>query len=75
MGFRGEAQAVRDRFAALSTSDKNAMVAFLQSLVLFPPDDTPSVLQPIDPTAANFPQNGHGAIALTPLFNDPTDLE
>jgi hypothetical protein len=27
------------------------------------------------PSAPHFPQNGHGAIALTPLFNDPTDQE
>ena len=36
-------------------------------------DDTASSLQNINPMAANFPQNGHGAIALTPLF--PGDEE
>jgi len=71
----GESQAARDAFAALSPTAKSFVIDFLQSLVLFPPDDTASVLQPIDPTAANFPQNGHGAIALTPLFNNPADLE
>ena len=29
----------------------------------------------INPAASNFPQNGHGAIALTPLFNNPADIE
>jgi CxxC motif-containing protein (DUF1111 family) len=71
----GEAQASRDAFAALSPTAKSFVIDFLQSLVLVPPDDTASSTQTIDPTAPNFPQNGHGAIALTPLFNDPTDLE
>jgi hypothetical protein len=71
----GQAQASRDAFAALSGTAKSFVIDFLQSLVLFPPDDTASNLQPINPAAANFPQNGHGAIALTPLFNDTADLE
>jgi hypothetical protein len=29
----------------------------------------------MNPMAAHFPQNGHGAIALTPIFNNPADLE
>jgi hypothetical protein len=48
---------------------------FLGTLVLFSPDDTASTLQPMTPASTHFPQNGHGAIALTPLFNDPTDQE
>jgi hypothetical protein len=71
----GEAQMARDSFAALSGTAKSFVIDFLQSLILFPPDDTPSSTQPIDPAAPNFPQNGHGAIALTPLFNNPADLE
>jgi hypothetical protein len=71
----GEAQASRDAFNALSPTAKSFVIDFLQSLVLFPPDDTASTLQPINPAAANFPQNGHGAIALTPLFNNTADLE
>lgn len=71
----GEAQTQRDAFAALSRASKNMVLSFLASLVLFPPDDTASTLQPKDPTAVHFPQNGHGAIALTPLFNNPADLE
>jgi hypothetical protein len=71
----GEAQTQRDAFAALSRAAKNIVIDFLQSLVLFPPDDTASNLAPINPAAERFPQNGHGAISLTPLFNDPTDPE
>jgi hypothetical protein len=71
----GEAQATRDAFAALSSTAKGWVFSFLHSLVLFPPDDTASTLQPQNPMAANYPQNGHGAIALTVLFNDPSDVE
>jgi hypothetical protein len=71
----GEAQASRDRYAELESSDKIALQTFLNSLVLFPPDDTASNLDPGDPTKSNFPQFGHGSIKLTVLFNDPTDPE
>jgi di-heme oxidoreductase (putative peroxidase) len=71
----GEAQASRDRFAALSDESRADLIAFLESLVLFPPDDTASNLDPGDRGAAGFPQKGHGSIALTNLFNDPTDRE
>jgi hypothetical protein len=71
----GEAQKARDSYAALSAQDGAALQAFLNSLVLFPPDDTASNLDPGDPTQPYFPQNGHGSIKLTVLFNDPTDPE
>ena len=71
----GEAQASRNRFARLSSSNQARVLEFLQSLVLFPPDDTASNLNEGDPQAPGFPQNGHGNIALPNLFNDPTDLE
>ena len=71
----GEAQAARDAFAALKPNDSAALISFLNSLVLFPPDDTASTLDPGDPTQPNFPQFGHGSIKLTILFNDPTDPE
>jgi hypothetical protein len=71
----GEALAARDAFAALKPGQSNAVLAFLNSLVLFPPDDTASTLDPADPTKENFPQFGHGSIKLTVLFNDPTDPE
>ena len=71
----GEALRSRNSFAALCGNDQNAVFAFLNSLVLFPPDDTASTLDQKNPAKPNFPQYGHGSIKLTVLFNDPTDLE
>ena len=71
----GEAQAARDRFADLSAGDRRRLLDFLATLVLFPPDDTASNLNPGDRSAAGFPQVGHGSIRLPALFNNPTDLE
>jgi hypothetical protein len=75
----GEAQASRDAFANLFSSgnegDAFDLLHFLGTLVLFPPDDTASNLDPGDPSAPNFPQNGHGSIKLTVLFNNPADKE
>jgi hypothetical protein len=71
----GEAQSSRDAFVALPESDSRAVLSFLNSLVLFPPDDTASNLDPGNPAAVGFPQFGHGSITLTVLFNDPTDPE
>ena len=70
-----EAQQARDNFDALDADRKRAVMEFLQSLVLFPPDDTASNLDPGDPSAVNFPQFGHGSIKLTVLFNDPSNKE
>jgi hypothetical protein len=71
----GEAQASRDKYARLGSGEPVALQTFLDSLVLLPPDDTASNLDPGDPTNPNFPQFGHGSIKLTVLFNDPTDPE
>jgi cytochrome c553 len=71
----GEALNARTAFAALSRANKNQLLAFLSSLVLFSPDDMSSNLAPANPATANFPQSGHGAIALTVLFNNPADKE
>lgn len=71
----GEAQANRDAFNNLSQANKNQVIAFLNSLILFAPDDTASNLSNVNPAAPNFPQNGHGAIRLTTVFNNPNDLE
>jgi hypothetical protein len=71
----GEAQAARDAYASLSEPLSTAVQKFLRSLVLFPPDDTASNLDPGDPNTPNFPQFGHGSIKLSVLFNDPTDPE
>jgi hypothetical protein len=71
----GEALTARNAFTALKPNDQSSLITFLNSLVLFPPDDTASTLDPADPTKTNFPQFGHGSIKLTVLFNDSTDLE
>jgi hypothetical protein len=71
----GEAQNERDAYQALPASQQRAVVAFLNSLVLFPPDDTASNLDPGNPQAGGFPQYGHGSIKLTVLFNDPRKIE
>jgi len=71
----GEAEAAKQAYASLRESGQYALLAFLDSLVLFPPDDTASNLNPGDPTAENYPQNGHGNIKLPVLFNDPFDAE
>jgi hypothetical protein len=70
----GEAQASRDKYADLKSNEQIALQTFLNSLILFPPDDTASSLDPGDPTKAGFPQFGHGSIKLTVLFNDPRTL-
>lgn len=71
----GEAQAARDSFVSLSDTEKDAILAFLNSLIIFPPDDTASNLDPGDSTNADYPQKAHGSIKLGVLFNDPSDVE
>lgn len=71
----GEAQRARDRFEKLSAEKKGLLLDFLNSLVLFPPDDTASNLYPGDPNYPGFPQFGHGSIKLTTLFNNPMEGE
>ena len=71
----GEAQASRNNYAALESGAQFALQTFLNSLILFPPDDTASNLDPGDPTKAEFPQFGHGSIKLTVLFTNPADPE
>ncbi len=71
----GEAEAARTAFARLSAAQQQKVIAFLQSLVLFPPDDTASNLDPGDRSAWGFPQYRHGSIRLGALFNDPLDPE
>jgi hypothetical protein len=58
----GEAQASQDAFAQLSEGMQAAVLRFLESLVLFPPEDTASNLAP-------------ASISLGVLFNDVDDLE
>jgi hypothetical protein len=82
----GEAATARTNFNNLTRANKNQLITFLNSLILFAPDDTASNLagintNPPDPDGTGpivnqgFPQAGHGAIALTVLFNNPADVE
>jgi mono/diheme cytochrome c family protein len=71
----GEAQRARDVFAGLSQPNRDALLVFLNSFVLFPPDDTASNLDPGDRAASGYPQFRHGGIRLTLLFNNPTIVE
>jgi mono/diheme cytochrome c family protein len=71
----GEAQSARDTFERLSIAQKEKLIEFLNTLILFPPDDTASTLDPGDRSVFNFPQFGHGSIKLTALFNNPSDPE
>ena len=71
----GEARSSRNRYARLSAGGRRQVLQFLRSLVLFPPDDTASNLNPGDPSTPGFPQWGHGSINLGALFNDPTEGE
>lgn len=68
----GEAQESRDNYANLGNGEQRKILAMLNALVLFPPDDTASTLKREAPTTVGYPQNGHGSIALTVLFNYPT---
>ena len=71
----GEAQSSRNNFANLSETQQDQILKFLNELVLFPPDDTASNLDPGDRNNATFPQRGHGSIRLPELFNNPAELE
>ncbi len=71
----GEAQSSSNAFARLPEGAKLAVIEYLNTLVLFPPDDTASNLDPGNPANPDFPQRGHGSIKLTVLFNNPLDPE
>ena len=71
----GEAQGARNRFADLSDEHRQDVLDFLKSLILFPPDDTASNLDPGNWETDGYPQFGHGSIKLSTLFNDPSDKE
>jgi hypothetical protein len=68
----GEAAAVTRAYVGLSPDAQDNIVAFLQTLVLFPPDDTASNLNPGVPSSDD-PQSleNHGSIALGALFQIP----
>jgi hypothetical protein len=70
----GEAQSSRNAFAALAADDKRKVLEFLNTLILFPPDDTASTLNPGVPGTAT-PQDPaqHGSINLGALFQIPAE--
>jgi hypothetical protein len=71
----GEAEDARDHYASLAPPRQERLLRFLESLILFPPDDTSSNLNPGDPSTPGYPQFGHGSINLAVLFNDPRRVE
>jgi len=68
----GEASATTLAYASLSANDQSKILEFLNTLVLFPPDDTASNLNPGDALDPGFPQTGHGSINLGALFTIPS---
>lgn len=71
----GEAQAARDAFAALSAGERDAVLALLESLLLFPPPATASNLDPGNPSDPLYPMSSGGRIDLGVLFVDPQEKE
>lgn len=65
----GEALQARQAYVALSADSRRMIREFLETLVLFPPDDTASNLNPGNPNTNN-PQDPaeHGSINLGALF-------
>ncbi|HEV7491853.1 MAG TPA: di-heme oxidoredictase family protein [Rhodanobacteraceae bacterium] len=65
----GEADGSKSTFVTLGEDNQRMIIEFLQTLVLFPPDDTASNLNPGTP-GTDDPQNPaqHGSIALSALF-------
>ena len=63
------------RIVSRDPKQQERVLALLNSLVIFPPDDTASTLDPGNRSTFNFPQFAHGSIKLTVLFNNPNDPE
>lgn len=70
----GEALQARQAYEGLSDDNQRMIREFLQTLVLFPPDDTASNLNPGNPDTNN-PQDPaeHGTINLGALFQIPSE--
>jgi len=70
----GEAQLAKRRYENLGAGARRRILEFLQTLVLFPPDDTASNLNPGRPKSAT-PQHpaDHGSINLGALFLIPDE--
>ncbi len=70
----GEATTARNNYAARTEDDRRKVREFLETLILFPPDDTASNLNPGNPNTLT-PQDPaqHGNIALPALFQIPSE--
>jgi hypothetical protein len=70
----GEAERVTRAYESLSADAQGRIIDFLQTLILFPPDDTASNLNPGVPTSEDpqVPAN-HGSINLGALFQIQTE--
>jgi CxxC motif-containing protein (DUF1111 family) len=67
----GEAEAARDAFVALGDNGRRKILEFLDTLILFPPDDTASNLNPGMPGSTDLQDPAqHGSIDLSVLFRD-----
>jgi hypothetical protein len=64
----GEAQRAREAFARLTELERREVIDFLATLVLFPPDDTASSLNPGNRAGHVQEPAGHGTINLGALF-------
>lgn len=71
----GEALEARNNFARSSDKVRHSILAYLNSLILFGPDETASTLLAKNETDPLYPIRGQGAISLTVLFNNPNDPE
>jgi hypothetical protein len=73
----GEATAARNAFVAAGIGTQRNVIHFLNTLILFAPDDTASNLPggAAVPSTPGYPQAGHGAIRLVGVFNNPNDPE
>lgn len=70
----GEAEPARNAFAGLSDNNQRKVLEFLDSLVLFPPDDTASNLDPGVPGTTEWQDPAqHGSIKLSVLFQDDSE--
>jgi hypothetical protein len=69
----GEAKGERDAFARLGDVEQREILDFLATLVLFPPDDTASNLNPGNRNGDPQDPAGHGSINLGALFQIPEE--
>jgi hypothetical protein len=65
----GEASESRNRFVRLDADAQRIIIDYLSALIIFPPDDTASTLNPGNPSTTNVQDPAqHGSIALSVLF-------